>query len=174
MRGFLPSQDRSYLPPNIFCRRGEQLTPSVGSWSGGRTLVRIQYAGRSGAYMCNAAAQQVRANPMPQDTTMPALQPPHDALVRPMGSSSVVGMTVGEARAEIESRLEAPKLLDHYAGQMRQQGWTSTGEARHATMGMIAWRRRDAEGNEWIATLTIVPKAEPSTHHAQLRLERRP
>ncbi len=171
-RGFVPTPDLPFIPPYMYCRQGEYLMPSVGSWPEGRAVLRLQHSPRGGGSMCDAPARvEFRSPRFEADSIAPALQPPPDATVRTMGYSGG-GSTFAEMRADIESRATAAGLLEHYGAQMRQAGWTTVGAAAHDSVGAQLWRKRDAEGRLWNATLLIGSRPEPNTRHALLRLER--
>ena len=65
------------------------------------------------------------------------------------------------------------EVLAHYAGEMAREGWTPVGEPGVAAAAAVQqWRRTDARGRAWHATISMSGRPDARRYRAELRLER--
>jgi hypothetical protein len=103
------------------------------------------------------------------ESPLPALLPPNDAVVR--GSGSSFGNDNASADAVIETDLDAEALINHYASQLQQAGWT---QVETSERGLSRWSYRDEEGNDWQGSLLITEIQEmPNQYAAYIQIVRR-
>jgi hypothetical protein len=158
------------------CRGDAMVNASTAPWSGGRTLLRVMTM-RAGEYSPCRPREEVMAEARLMrsvtvyDSIVPALQPPPRAHVQWAGGGSSNGEW--ETRAVVETTLTSAELLAHYAAEMAREGWTPLGEgAATPSVALQAWRKADAKGVLWHATLVFSARPEPGRQRAELRMER--
>jgi len=72
----------------------------------------------------------------------------------------------------LDTALDVPDLLDHYAEQLRAAGWKEGERADSAPIGITAWRLDDTAGDDWWVILTVMKDPWTADHrvlslHAQ-------
>ena len=195
-RGFLPSAYRAEMRASMgvvvgpmgmgrgttratsaapLCRGNAMLLATTTPWSGGRTLLRLQSMNAAQYSPCRprmpeAMPQQLVRHVTVYDSIIPALRPPPRAQVRPAGGGG--SSNDWENRVEIEGATTPPELLAHYAAEMAREGWTPVDDAATAaSVAVQIWRKTDAAGREWQATLTFIGRGGARRTSGSLRLE---
>jgi hypothetical protein len=174
---WLPSTARSVAsPPSanrpaLYCSGQQTLRISAGSPRQGRIPYVLRVSAATGYGPCNP--------PVPRQSELRL--PPLPILYHPVGSSRItdrVAMSSDCASTQdgfdrpnftsdyIRSDSSAQLLLDHYAKQLADSGWS-----RSSSSAVIGgqWRRVDAQGKTFIARLTITTSSDnPTCRSAQL------
>ena len=175
-RGFVSTDQASYLPQQGLCGTGTHLTYTTSRWSDGRTLLRLVLASLpSGGYsVCNPpSAQRAMMGGGANDSIVPELQPPPGIAVHPAGG--VGGGTRWEYRGVAVQRVAVAELLRHYGTQLRTAGWELVEEAPGKVLAMQLWQRRVASGANaglWHTTFTVQEQPGGQRLALYLRVER--
>lgn len=158
------------------CRGSTMLTASSSPWSGGRTLLRLQSMHAAEYSPCRprtpeAPPEQLVRRVTVYDSIIPALRPPAAAQVQPRGASS--GMSEWSARVAIETAMPIAELLAHYAAEMAREGWAPVGDAAATSAAAVqVWRKADAKGRPWHASISLTGAPGARRVGGELRLER--
>lgn len=158
------------------CNGNAMLVASSSPWSGGRTLLRLQSMSAADYSPCRPRMPEGRPETLVRhvtvyDSIIPTLQPPSRAQVQPSGSSS--GMSEWGVQVRIETAMSVADLLAHYAGEMAREGWTTVGAAAVAEAAAVQqWRKVDARGRAWHATIAMTGRPDGRRYRGELRLER--
>ncbi|HEU4629763.1 MAG TPA: hypothetical protein VFS08_08445 [Gemmatimonadaceae bacterium] len=166
-RGFVSTPVGGQAPG--FCHEKNHLVPRVERWSGGRTLLRLHLTRIREYSPCSPPSAMARAF-TEADSISPILEPPSGSRVQ--GMSSGGGGDHRQMQADITTALDVAQLLAHYGAQMAEQGWAKVAEAARPAVGTQLWRRLDAEGQLWFATLTVVDQPNGTGRDASLLLHR--
>lgn len=105
-----------------------------------------------------------------EEALLPGLTLPANAQLISGGSS--VGNDGASSDVVIQTDLEAEALINHYATQLQQAGWT---QVETSEVGLSRWSYQDEEGRNWQGLLLISEiQGTPDYYSAYVQMLRRP
>ncbi len=155
---FLPTTSSM---PDLLCDPDGDYIVSLGAIAvyGQPPAARISLSPEQGGDLCSG---QPRIEGSPLLTMLPQLTPPADAEVMPYGQG--LGGNQVEVDARIStSTLTAADLAEHYEAQLVDAGWENLGRTAAEPVAWSSWSFQDPDGNEWIATFTVVQQGGDAT-----------
>ncbi|HET7234084.1 MAG TPA: hypothetical protein VFJ16_28990 [Longimicrobium sp.] len=152
-RGFVGPSSRQW---RYLCRGREMVTLSSAAAPDGGSYVRVEYAANQRSSRCSPPFPQ--GSPW-RDVPMPALTIPASATVATNGMGIMVpGDPNGGAKAHTRLRtsMSPSGLVENFAAQLRQAGWTEQPPTAGGDVAVQTFRRRTDDGKEWFGALTAV------------------
>src|ERR1700741_799888 len=74
-----------------------------------------------------------------------------------------------QASTRLQTALSAAQLMDHYAAQLRQAGWTTQAPARDGSVLSLSAERSGRKGRPWRALLAVTELDAPSQYDLIIR-----
>lgn len=166
---------RSATPMSqIACRDGTPVTINASAMDGVTyVMLNMQRGGNMAA--CNQPVRPALASGSAMYALLPVLDLPQDPrtgrAVSPGGGGTSTSGDAVSARTEFTITDSATNVARHFAGQMKEQGWTSDADWSGASTAGSSWSRRAEDGGLVQATLTVTASGERRVS-AMLRLGR--
>jgi hypothetical protein len=144
---------RTAQPPTMYCMESVMLRIATAraDREASRTVMRIEVdrGGPAGPAMhCPPGGSEGFTG-----APVPRLRAPDGSRIG--GSSAGGGETEYHSRMAVETPLDAEALLEHFAGQLRAEGWHMEEPAVAGAAASRALRLRDAEGRDWRGMLGV-------------------
>ena len=145
MGGFMPTgmagvgRER----PLIFCSDSTYVTATVNEYETG-SLLRLTTTNTTRNSICDAqryAQVRVTGAVNSERIVLPTLRPPVGATGNPEGSSG--GMNRRSSSAFYIARQSAAEMIDHFASQLTEQGWTLGKRMAEENMAMLVARKTE-------------------------------
>lgn len=151
-----------------YCSDSASINASVTEGQNRGATVRL-ISTRSQRYtMCDVAMRdRMRGADLMETIELPTLRPPTGVTTGPVGSSGGSGSR--ESHAELQSSLGAAEMIDHFATQIREQGWTLSNRATDGDLSVQSARRTDQKG-EALYLMVSDYRYGPRTHLVTLRV----
>lgn len=150
-RGFRPARTAD---PNLgVCSPDEaHIIAETRRWTGDSTAIVIRYS--PGPHpACQTQQRSVERPDFPN--LLPTLRLP-PGLLPIGGSSGSSGMDDQSARTSLSGVVDIPHLLEHFAEQWREQGWTSAGTLTTGNVSLQLWEKSADDGGTLVGMLTIM------------------
>ena len=153
-----------------YCSDTASVFASAAEREGG-SFVRLMVSRSLRNTMCDPAMRDRMRPPRFEELEMPTLRPPAGMTGGSAGTSSS-----GDSR-ETSVRLrggQSPaELLDYFAPQLQEQGWTLSSRVTDGDAGMLSARKANSRGETVFLLVTDV-RYTPREHDAMLRVWRQP
>lgn len=154
------------IEPLVFCNQDSDARITLGLFQTApdRTKLQIDLTVEQSDSICNLQSSSF-SEPFPEL----ALPPPTDAQIDLIDGGSSINYAVN---IQIPLSLEA--LADHYAAQMRQQGWNLQTSGGNDLLQWSVWSRTDSPDSPQQATVYLFATEKSNQYIGAFRAPRRP
>jgi len=165
--GFAPAPGSGPTGSGLeYCHIGQSLQITPNETPSGLTVTAVvrNYGGA-----CAGRVAFVPASP--SGVAMPSLINPPDASMNQPGCYQPQPLGVGSGRSmseRLETSITADKLLEHFARQLADSGWSPAGQ--QAASVRRTWTRADAGGTIREITLSITPLANSACQEVSMQV----
>ncbi|MGH7679253.1 MAG: hypothetical protein ACRENU_12350 [Gemmatimonadaceae bacterium] len=137
-----------------YCGDSSSVTAAVTDGDNRGSLARIT-SGSVRNSMCDPQMRsRMQMGSRMDEIEMPTLRPPAGATGGPQGSSG--GGDSRSTYARLQSSLSAAEMIDHFAPQLREQGWTLVNRATDGDLSVQTARRANKDGEAIHLSLAAV------------------
>jgi hypothetical protein len=149
----------------FFCRGDSMVTTRTSQRAGGGSyvMVSVSSAARSA---CDDRAQR-RRRAFEDEIELPTLHPPSG--VRAIGSSGSGGDNYRESTTRLTTTLTPTNLVDHFAEQLKQAGWTINSRLTAEDVAVLTASKPDKDGRRMNGTL-LTTRLGDSERQATIRV----
>ncbi|HEX8245855.1 MAG TPA: hypothetical protein VF541_20240 [Longimicrobium sp.] len=149
-RGFVGPGTNAF---GLVCRGTDGMTVSAAPGPNGGSYLRLSYMSAARANPCSGPAGMPRMG-MGEEAPVPVLSAPPGAVA--LNTSNGMMMSGADTRTRLRTPRAPSELLAHYAGQLRQAGWTPSDPVAGADAAIQTFRMRGTDGKEWFGVLSAV------------------
>ncbi|HEX8691770.1 MAG TPA: hypothetical protein VF746_05085 [Longimicrobium sp.] len=171
-QGFLAPSMGTAGPPAVFCQGERVLHFSTLPREGGGSYLRLDLNSTSEYSPCSREAAQ-HMESFQREFPIPALHAPENVEFSG-GSMSSGGPDFREVGVRLTTPMAPAELAAHYAAQLRQAGWTPSGNGAGEGVALQTFLRRDASGQGWHAVLSAIALPGSDRRDLSLRVSRVP
>ncbi len=173
MRGFVPANaGQSYDRPDIACRGDAFVTYASAYRRSGGSLVKVTYNRGSRYSMCKSGPDGSAYRSPYDEAPVPMLRAPFGAVSNEGSGMAASGNNAFTLNTRLVTRLKPDEVVGHYDKQMREQGWTPTGDGAVPFLSARTYRKSDDQSRTWTGMLFSVAFPDTSQQDVTLRLVR--
>jgi hypothetical protein len=153
--GFVSSSIGPTMPGSAitYCTDASSMFASIMDGENRGSMVRMMSSSLRNT-MCDPSMRRRLRGGRMDEIEMPTLRPPPGAVGGYAGSSG--GGDHRQSTAQLQSALSAAEMVDHFAPQLREQGWTLGNRATDGDVSVLMARRTDKDGEPIHLALTDV------------------
>jgi len=175
MRGFVSADigQFAYDRPDVACK-GESFATFAGSYrrSGG-SLLKVTYNRGTRYSMCKVRQETSTYRSPYDEAPVPILRAPFGSMSNGGGGMSASDNTTFTLSTRLTTKLNPAEVVTHYDKQMREQGWSSTGDGAVAFFAAHTYQKNDDQGRPWVSMLVSLTLPDSSQQDVMLRMMRR-